>query len=93
MISVLLQVGDQLGDKHAYKFAQAMATKLIRTAWTDSDDCEALKHAFVSLNSNLKLLVVRQIKDLRDAFENAAKKWPLAIQQVRLRQAHTDVLI
>lgn len=80
-ISMVVQVGDQLGDKHIQVFARAMAKKLSETEWTDSDDCEKLMQCFLSLNSNVLGLMLPEMGKIRDVV-SSTRKWPLPLQHV-----------
>ena len=81
---VVLQIGDQLGDNQSSAFAEQMATKLREANWQDTDECDTLQALFLSLNSNLRGVVVQQV--LRDYSRfcavAAAEHWPRAMQLV-----------
>lgn len=81
-----MQAGDQAGDNHATAFAKAMAKNLpkmlAQTTLSHCEECEQLKTAFFSLNSNLRALVYQQLRDWRDAIKTPAEQWPTDVQHV-----------
>lgn len=86
------QVGDCLSDKDSCTFAAAMAKKLEENSWVDSKDREAAQTVFLSMNSNARTLIVRQLRlnlggehhlFQHQALSHVIRTWPLAMQLVR----------
>ena len=76
----LLQVGDQMGDKHSGAFARAVANKLRTCTWTDKQELESM--FIVSLNSNLKGLIFKHLAAYEGMIRDVARSWPLTMQLV-----------
>lgn len=61
----------------------ALATKLQSNQWDDRKKRESAQAAFLTLNSNVKGMVLRQLGRSDQIIQDVTGKWPVAMQLVR----------
>lgn len=88
----VVQIGDQLGDNQSASFAKQMAAKLLETNWDDVDQYDAIQLLFLSLNANLKALVLQEVRRSKQQL-SVSRSWPIAMQLVCSSQApHVNIV-
>lgn len=72
-----------MGDKHLITFAQHMANKLKDVNWGEQER-DTFVGIMLSLNANLKGLILQDLTASPSMLGTIAQSWPLAMQNVRL---------